>query len=421
MNATRNTSARHGFTMIELIVAMAIFTMLGSMVVFLMRQGLDIFDQGTREAALYDRLDNVLPIVEQDLKTMQIVRDTDPPPLSDERDPGAIRRESATLPPPPVNVRLRSTHIPMKTGLAESDGRYGYMMPYFAFVADMSEGADPLFSRLPTGGGPDAKDVTPENVEAATDDTIFKPTGGQVEIVYIAVPEDPNFPSILTLYRGYRAPIGHPTESLLLPENFDTLKKIQKRCRPVATGLLHFGVTWRRIFATSWEPATQRAGMNGEQTRYVGPHWDSTRGADTKWALHAGKQSLVDPSDDIFPAFVRLEIALASPTSFGFGRGDGMLTGTVGKDAREIPIDNPDDLVRPQAGGPPFVKVGIEWMRVINVDYQKRTARVERGVRGTKATDHDANEWTYIGLPAASEVKLPVYRDRFTLPKEGAR
>lgn len=417
----RRTTPSLGFTMIELIVAMAIFTLLGSMVVFLMRQGLNIFDQGTREAALYDRLDNVLPIVEQDLKTIQIVVDTDPPPLPDARNDGIVEREPTTLPPPPTVIRLRSWHTPMKTGISESDGRYGYMIPAFAFVADMSEGADPLFGRLPTGGGPDAKVVTPETVEAATASTLFQPTGGQVEICYVAVPEDPSFPSILTLYRGYRAPIGHPTASLLLPENLDTLEEIQKHCRPVATGLLHFGVTWRRIFATSWEPETLRAGVNGEQTRYVGPHWDSTRGLDPKWALFAGKQSLYDPSDDVFPAFVRLEIALASPTSFGFGRGDGQLMGAIGKDAREIPIDNPDDLIKPQAGGPPYVKVGIEWMRVITVDYQKKTARVERGVRGTQAVDHSAGEWTYIGLPAASEVKLPVYRDRFTLPGEAPR
>lgn len=414
------TPRQRGFTMIELIIAMAIFTLLGSMVVFLMRRGLDIFDQGTREAALYDRLDTVLPVVVQDLKAVRIVMDTDPPPLPNQDPFAPAARPSEQLKPPETAIRLRSTHIELKRDLPESDRRRGFRMPMIAWVADMSEGLDPLYGELPTGAGPDAKVITPETVEARKADTFFKPSGGQVEIVYIAVPLNSAYPAVLTLFRGYRAPVGDAEGSLLVPENLDSIEKIKKACRPVAQGLLHFGVTWRRIFATSWEEDVLRQGTNGELTKYVGPHWDSTRGADAKWALFAGKQSLVDPSDDVFPSFARLEVALASPTAFGYGRGDTRLTASIGKDQREIQIENPDDLVQPGLGRDRYLKIGTEWMRYRSeyVNYEKRSVRVERGVRGTKAVDHPVDDWVYVGLPASTEMRMPVYKDRFTLPKE---
>lgn len=412
---TAQPSRTRGFTMIELIVAMAIFTMLGSMVIFLMRRGIDIFEQGTAESAAYDRMDTVLPLVEQDLRAIRIVIDTDPPPLR--RDPTGIRNPVKRMPPPPVLIRLRSAFIPLKKDLPEGDARRGYLMPWFCMIADMSEGLDPILGNLPAGFGEDVKDVTPETVALADDKTRFLPSGGLFEVCYIAVPENPNFPSILTLYRGFRAPIGHPEHSLLLPGNLDTIAKIKKACRPVATGLTHFGITWRRVFASSWEPDTLRQGPGGSLTKYVGPVWDSTRGVDKGWAMFVGKESLADPSDDVFPAFVRLEVVLANPTRFGFGRGDTRLRTAVGKTASEIQLANVDKLLAPGLGRDRYLKIGTEWMRyrTVGVDYEKRTVRVERGMRGSKAVGHVGDEWVYLGLSSSSELKLPVYKDRFTL------
>ena len=46
----RADASRRGFTLLELILSMAIFTVLGTLVVYMMRQGLEIFTTGTTSA-----------------------------------------------------------------------------------------------------------------------------------------------------------------------------------------------------------------------------------------------------------------------------------------------------------------------------------------------------------------------------------
>jgi hypothetical protein len=406
--------------MLELLVAMSIFSILGAMTIFLMNRGLDIFQKGTKESNTRDKQGTVLPFIEEDLKAVMVVQDADaPPPPPEEDDLNRVARES--LPPPRVDIRLRAGILNL-TG--EPDGPLkGYPMYWFAAVLDISGGIDPMIANLPTGNDEAAKFITPESVENRTADTIFKPTGGMVEVLYIAAPTDATKPAMLTLFRGFRSPIGHPEDSLLDPSNFDTLAEINKVCRPMAEGVLHFGAIWRRVFATSWELETSPVGRAGGGTRYVGPMWDSTRGADKTFALFAGKQSLVDPSDDIFPAFVRLEITLASSGSLGYGQGELSLQEAVDDSTGLLSIDDPDILLRPGLGRDRWLKVEGEWMSYTTsgVDYVKKMVRVQRGQRGTKKASHPSGSWVHVGESAQREVRLPVFKDRFTLPKERTR
>lgn len=51
----RRSSAARGYTMMELLMAMSIFSLLGLLVVVLMRQGMTVFTSGTRGGLLQDR------------------------------------------------------------------------------------------------------------------------------------------------------------------------------------------------------------------------------------------------------------------------------------------------------------------------------------------------------------------------------
>ena len=419
-SARRASHQTAGFSMLELLVAMSIFSILGAMTIFLMNRGLDIFQKGTRESAARDKQGTVLPLIEEDLKAVMVVQDTDAPaPPPEDDDVNRPAREA--LPPSRVDVRLRAGILPL-TG--EPDGPLkGYPMYWFAAVLDISGGIDPMIANLPTGNDEAAKYITPGNVENRTVDTVFKPTGGMVAVLYIAAPKDRDNPGILTLYRSFRSPIGDAENSLFDPTNFDTLDEIKKLCRPMAEGVLHFGATWRRVFATSWDLETSPVGTAGGATRYVGPQWDSTRGADKTFALFAGKPSLVDPSDDVFPAFVRLEITLATAGSLGYGQGELSLMESIDDSSSLIAIDDPDILLRPGLGRDRWLKIGGEWMSYAtsSVDYVKKKVRVQRGQRGTKKQNHAAGSWVHVGEASQREVKLPVFRDRFTLPKERTR
>ena len=424
----RGRYGARGFTLLEILIAMAIFTVLGTMMVWFMSTSLDIFARGMRESDLMDRADTILPRVRSDLDSLIIPDNFDPPPVIAE--PDLLQGRDPPPPPPPVAVRLRSGFLKLQKVADETfkDVR----CPYFAFVvADASEWTDRLKRRAGEVPVKDAalKPLSPESLRSAGKDTLYLPTGGLTEIVWIAVPQDlvnppekgaPKYPGVMSLFRGFRTPIGDKEKSLLVPENLDTVEKIKASCRLVAEGLVHFGARWRRAFATDWD-LEQGIGL-GETAPYVGPIWDSTRALDKEWGLHRGPQSLGDPSDDIFPAFVRLEATLAAPSQFGHGRGEMRLMEDIPANATEIVISDPDLLLGLDMGKERWLKVNGEWMQygTRDVDYQRRKVRVRRGMRGTTKTAHASGSWVYVGLPNSLEVRLPVFRDR-TIQVEGNR
>ena len=88
-------AAARGFTMLELVMAMALFVFLGTATVVLMRQGMTIFASGTKDSALQDRMETVLPRVSRTLQLLALPASFDPPPpppTEAERLAGARRR-----------------------------------------------------------------------------------------------------------------------------------------------------------------------------------------------------------------------------------------------------------------------------------------------------------------------------------------
>lgn len=423
------TRTQEGFTLLEILIAMSLFVMLGGMVVVFLRQSLDIFYTGTRESAQLDRQDIILPQVRADLSSLALpasFQAPSPPPPED-----LLRRKGMDAPPAarPELVRLRAGYVKLtKTGVAAFKD---YPCYYIAFVvADANEGADRLRRRageVPAKGG-QLKPLTPGTV--GDRDARYLATGGLMEVVWIAVPssamtaDDPSapvYPAMLTLYRGFRTPIGDPERSLLNPANLDTPAKIAAACRPVARGLIHFGATWRRAFATGWD--TELGVGLGEQAPYVGPLWDSSRAFEKAWPLFKGPESLVDPSDDLFPPFVRLEATLAEVTQSGPGRGEFTLRAACTADDTILKVGDVDILMQPNRGKERWLKVDSEWMSYTlrDVNYQKREVRVRRGMRGTKKDTHEAGAWCYVGTPAMLQMRLPVSREPEFVVREGRR
>jgi hypothetical protein len=203
-----------------------------------------------------------------------------------------------------------------------------------------------------------------------------------------------------------------------VPENLDTPEKIKASCSKVAEGLIHFGATWRRSFAKSWN-TDLGVGM-GDQAPYVGPVWDSTRALERTWPLYKGPQSLPDPSDDIFPPFVRLEATLAILTQFGPGRGQFRLTSACTVDQTEVAVSDLDSLVDPNLGKERWMKIDREWVQyeARDVDYQRGIVRVRRGMRGTKKEAHPSGAWCYVGTPSTLPMRLPMFHDKWVVEKD---
>lgn len=407
-----------GFTVLELMIAMAVFTILGGTAVFMMRQAANSFSTGAREGDLLDRHDSLLPDLARDLARLAIPDAFDPPVLPTiEPAPGA----PPPPPLPPVELRLRSGAITLRDqGAAEIKAVPCIFLSFVIHTGD--EANDP---RLRTAGdaplaADTARPFVRAEVEKAGPNTVFQPTGGLMEVCWIAVPRDPANPALLTLYRGYRAPVGG-TGSLLDPASFDSLAEIDARFEERHRGVLHFGVTWRRAGLGSWEEGTDRG--SGDDTPYVGPVWDSTRALDKTWPLHRRADSLGDPSDDLFPQFVRLEATLAPPALGGYRRGQTTLVEAIAPDSNRLLVENLDALLGP---GPQqrFLKIDTEWLAfdATRIDPVARALLlVERGARSSVRAMHDVGAQIWVGQPASEVVSLPVWRDRTYRRSDGRR
>jgi len=413
---TRSASGRaRGFTMLELMMAMTIFSMLGMIVVMLMRQGMTIFVQGTRDSVLQDRMDTVLPQIQRRVEVLThpaSFMPPPPPPPEEERLAGA-----EWTPPPPVDVRLRSGIIVPRDQMDEAlKDRQCF---YAAWVMDVSgDRSDEFLRRAGERTGPDLKEYVPAERDRPDPDAAFKPSGGRMEICYIAIPEDPHFPGLLTLYEGFRTPVGGEG-TLLDPANLDSISEIRERCRPISRGILHFGIVWRRVFAKDWQITK---GKVGERDSYVGWIWDSTRALDKQFALFKDELSLGDPSDDIFPAWARLEITLMGPTTLGLGRGETSLAEAIGDDDRSIIVLHPTRLTGPGADDR-MLKIDGEWIgyRVSKVDgISGKITGVVRGLRNTKKSSHDDGADVYVGLDSRRDVRV-LSRDYYAKEERGAK
>ena len=419
--ASRGT---RGFTLLELLVAMSLFAVLGIAVVSLLGQGLAIFSEGTAATTMQDRLQAVLPLLRSDLAAIQpvLVPEVPPPPAIENPD-GPPSPTTAVPVAAGPSVQLQSGWI----RLADVPTDWPKVR-YVALVrTNARESEDPILRLAGTAGsasGVPLKSYDPSSVDSGTTGNLLA-AGGLMEVVWIAVPEDPD-PShrqgpagadsswnrgILTLYRLFRAPIGGE-KSLLSTSSFDTLAKIRAAGRPVQEGVLDFSATFRNVFSTSFTDGLGLAkASDGEP--YAGPLWDSTRAIDKNFPLYRGADSLSDVRDDVFPAAVRVEVTLAAEGPFGFGRGETLLARSTGPDEKRIYVESVDPLYRP---GPSerFLKVEAEWMSTTleTIDLGEKRVTVTRGRRGTTAVEHAAGAPVYVGATVSTDVPL-VYKDRY--------
>jgi prepilin-type N-terminal cleavage/methylation domain-containing protein len=410
---TAATTSRRGFTLLEVLLAMTIFSMLGLVVVFLMRQGMSVFATGTADSQVLDRMDTVLPKVRRDLVRLYTGDRFDPPaPPPDAERLQETRKE--VPPPPPVDVRLRSGTITLRDA---PPGLRDVRCTYFAFVtATTEEWRDALLRRDVTPGATPKEYVPSEVNQAGGTDAAFLPPGGLMEVCWLAVPEDPAQPGVLTLRRGYRAPIGG-ADSLLDPANVDSLPEIEKRCPVVERGVLHFSVLWRNAFATSWDTGVGSGAADTDPL--VDSTWDSTRGLDKTFRLFRGPESLADPSDDRFPSAVRVEIVLASASQRGYAP-ETRLSDVVDDTSGKIVVLDTGPLFALRGaieGEDRFLKVDAEWMRyrVTSDNPSPQTGGVElkRGQRLTKAVPHEPMAPVYVGTTYRQELRLRMMRDAY--------
>jgi len=397
-----------GFTLLEILVAMGLFTVIGLGVVMLMRTGVEMFVKGTEASQVEDRLEQSLPRLEDDLRHVLVPTQVDRIPF----DPKNPDPEEQPDPLPPANRFISGVHK-YKIGDQEVACRY------LAFVRDTT-GLSEIEMYADRAGTSPRADAT---IDGKNDEQEFKesrhlPTGGAAEVFYIWLPDEKRA-GVGAVYRSYRCPIGGEA-TLLDPKNHDSLDKVLRLVdpQPVFQEVILFDMTFWTQWTTHWDWTAQEPVVRGppaDETQVKGgavpcgpsATWDSTRGmlpVET-FRLAKGAPSFNFSADDIWPHAVRIAYALAetdTTLSGGIGPGDGSFSVAAGDFATG----------RGDLNGQ-YMKIGTEWMSISGRDPSHRdTFNVyERGAKGTAKASHAAGEPVYYGRVFDFTIPIPSFRD----------
>ena len=368
-----------GFSLLELLIAMSLFLVLGTALVALLTRAMDFLDSGTGGTELQDKANDFFIPFRADVEHVVV--------------------ERSLMPGDPV-IRFHCDLIPFDSN---EDGEQDYLAQRFVFVrATNREASDPLARQAGTRAGADAYlDGKDDREEAAAGK--LKALGGMEEVMYVALPDDAKDPGLLTLYRATRSPPGGAGTL------FDVKKPeaIRKVAQPLLKGVLHFGVRFWTASTTGWDESTGSFGGSSPLAT-----WDSTRGALTpgknpersEFLLGRGPESFRDPRDDISPRAVRATFAFQRTGRDGKEAG---LLSPMDASVKKVDVANTDFAAGALL---PFVKVGTEWMSVAEREPDAFKI-VARGRWLTTGVAHTTGEAVRAAHGISRTITIPNYRE----------
>ena len=374
----RSSDARtRGLTLIELMVAMTIFLILGGSLILFLRVGIQTWRVGEERREVFERSQAILDQMERDL----LCTFADPSHGTE----GVV--DVLFLSDYDMNGRQRIRFVrtlagEMRHPITRDAGTLTGALGDYDYIEDSMESKE-LLLRAP---------------------------GGLQEIAYAMDPR----PSQGILWRGVKSPIGgHGT--LFDDENlydFTELEEFEKtgdlvrsplpRCRPFADGVMHLSFHF-------WGHETERWGDPGAGSGSPLDGWDSTRAI-----LNIEEYGATFPSvqgsrhehrDDVFPSRVQMLVTLSPARATRVAR----LADDIGPDDLTIRVDTTE---RYPDGAFQFIRIDQEWIR-----YDSRSSRSfevsadgGRGARGTEALSHERGARVEFGYTFSRVIRIPATR-----------
>ncbi|MBI4878199.1 MAG: prepilin-type N-terminal cleavage/methylation domain-containing protein [Planctomycetes bacterium] len=379
----RRPRLTQGFTLIELVTAIAIFGILVGMLSQMIKGALDVWRMGEGGREALERASSLLEFIAADLRMLRA-----------DSAPGAGE----------APVRLIADHGFYDLDLDQAEES---VLQRLRFVRSCPE--ERFDSRVRLAGDHPGGTAAVSDTEQGGGQAELAP-GGLAEIAYatLALPQVGRDPAPLTLYRLFRAPIGGEG-SLFQGRLFDDPRRLCGAAVPLADNVLYLGFEFWSRDTLSWKDAPDSAG--GRLTV-----WDSTRAllldveGFNRFLLGKGAASLEDGSDDVFPRRVRVTLVLER---------DEDEAATVRLAAAMTSTSNTlrPDTFKPFAGARPphpFLKVEGEWMEWSQA--AEGDVRVLRGARNTGRRAHAAGARLRFGQTFQRVVELPVFREDWNDP-----
>lgn len=364
--------SRGGMTLVELLVAFAVFLILVGMLVSLSTRGLETWEEGESRKDAIDRGRRALEQVSNDLR-------------------GAFADTQWFV----VQGR-RQVHA----GLYCDEDKRGRQRLRFVCTGDENRmRTDPAMKILRQRGQGAYTDLW--------------------EIAYLLDPED----KPPGLYRGVRYFNRATVDGSLLEAK--TLEKTDAAAWNQSFTLFDPGVLWIEFrfwtqYTTSWDKANPVKMaprlMKQQDTRQekapdknrVGPSlvWDSSRGRILNFKLFY-KQLPEDDPDFVYPEIVQVLVTVESQSSDLRGA---KIAHTVEEGDTEITLHSPRGLPEASQESPAYVRIGSEW-----VEYRDKSGAIlrqcQRGVRKTLPTRHEVNAEVHFGQTFVTDVPIPAYKE----------
>jgi hypothetical protein len=396
MNSARNTGARSaGFTLLELVIVMGILCGFLLMLVQFLDSGVQLFDEGETGQSLADRAETARFAVDRELR--------------------ALRGPGVTVEPGKPGERLVSQMLPLgfpargapgeprgplfraTVGLApELEMRVVQDVTLLRAAVELGAGAAPtaiaaraaeLAQRTPLRGiGRLLLTVWPKTSDQALLELrVAHFLNDQV------LPVDAEHPAVDPF--EVQEPGGREWPAIVLHEATDVL----------VDDLLWFELRFWSQRTRSWTA-----------TDDTGPEvvWDSARAgwlSDTAFPpvfrFDRGPQSLLDPTDDVWPHAIRVAMVVASEER---RPPEGLLARELEVDATALFLVNGERFPGASDGG--FVKVEGEWIQYAERRGDELMA-LKRGQRGTRARAHESGARCRVGRLVEFTVPLPFGKD----------
>ena len=365
-----------GFTLVELLTAVAIFALLSGMLFQMVKNGLDVWSvgEGNRES-----LEKGTTLIHEIAAELRMVRADSP--YGD----------------PDTPVRMIADY-----GLFDfdEDQRDETLVQKLRFVRACPE--ERFDNRIREAGDIAGGDGITTDIEARESGGRAPAGMAEVGFATVKLPSKEEDPALLTLLRWFQTPIGGDA-SLFAGSQFESSKRMMITGVPLADNVLYLGFEFWSRDTESWEsPIDSDTGPLSV--------WDSTRGVLLEertfndFLLSKDAESESDPTDDVFPRRVRITLVVEKDDDEA--QVARLVDGVTAKGttlridrARLFEVDAPHK----------FVKVEGEWMR-----WSERSGdqlKVTRGARRTAMSSHPSGARVHIGRTFQRTVEIPVYRE----------
>ena len=402
-----------GYTLLEVVIAVGILTLLGSGLATLLTQGISIWRRAENRGRVYDQARILLERMAEDIRSSVVLSDS-----------GGGDAWVRFICDEDLQGRQRLRFV--RTISAETSD------------AILRHGGKTLSLKSPAvyDGNNDSKEARHGRLGAP---------GGLMEVIYL---RDPRL-SQTYLWRGFRSPVGGmrslvnkevPGEEKLA-DLADVIIDLEKKAlgvamtgeeqethldreaqalddfewnmeqlgRPLTDGVLFLGFSFWGPTTNTWDESEKPLQVVGGR-RSSGPlfHWDSTRailnwtgGDSDEFMFRSSDGSLTDSSDDIFPEQVEITLVLRDDNSESF-----YLLDRISKGDQSFRVSKSFSL--PENEADRYLLVGGEWMYMRDVNGTRVTIEsYGRGRRGTEATSHLQGERVDLGATFRRVVVMP--------------